>query len=335
MALLALAASLLAGCGEEEPTIVTAVETTATGTVPTYKRQPVPFYRGIDEPRAGAWQDLVFDQERLLRDGFNTVILSPPVLISQRAGGKPRIILEGEAGSVPGLTDALHQAGMAVFISPTTTATGLKPEIEVSDANLSHLTEDARRWAGIAEEKQAELFSPLAEFNLALGTDTANQWSALTLPLVRDKFKGKVVARVVPQIGEPTATAPEQYDFEKLSYRGYDLLMLDIYPREKAFDLARFEAEVDDVLNRASIIAARDGLRGVLVEFGSWREEGGGEVMDGPALGPEGQAQVTGSSMQLAQSRVGGMFWRGWTLPGRGAKGYDVEEVLRRGFGGT
>ncbi|MEK6537206.1 MAG: hypothetical protein AABZ63_06955 [Actinomycetota bacterium] len=325
-----------AGCNEE-PTVKTTVETTPTTRAPVYQRQSIPFFRGIDEPHADSWQDLLPDRERLRQDGFNIVSLSPPVLITQRAGGKPRIILEGEAGSVPGLAEDLHRAGLAVFIAPTTDAPGYKPEIEVTDATLRQLTDDATHWAETAEQQQAELFSPLANYNLALGTGTANQWSAAVLPLVKQKYHGSLVARVVPDISATASTAgaaSAPRDFEQLDFRGYDYLMLDVYPKGETLDQDQVDLYFDDLLKRANDIARRDGLKGVLIQFGGWREAVGTDKIDGPVLGEEGQALLAERAMQLAKPQVSGIFWRGWTLPGRGAKGYKVEDTLGRNFQG-
>ena len=328
----ALFTATLGGCNEE-PTVKTTVDTTPTATAPPYQRQTIAFYRGIDEPRATAWEILTLDRERLHNDGFNTATLSPPVLITQRAGGQPRLILEGDAGSVPGLTDDLHQAGFAVFISPTTSAPGYETRVEVTEPTLRQLSEDASHWAGIAQEKQAELFTPLAQYNLALGTETANKWSAEVLPVVRQKFSGGLVASVVADIAGTPPAPGAAHDFEQLDLRGYDYLMVSIAPRGKDLDQAQLESELDDLLTRANAIAQRDGLQGVLLEFGAWRETGGSDPVDGPLLGEDGQALVTERVIQLAAPRIKGFFWRGWTLPGRGAKGLKVEEALRHSFG--
>ncbi|MHB8791732.1 MAG: hypothetical protein ACYC6O_00100 [Thermoleophilia bacterium] len=323
--------ALTTGCNEE-PTVKTTVETTPTSTTAPYQRQVIAFYKGITEPRADAWEEMPSDSERLHRDGFNIVTLSPPVLITQRAGGQPRVILEGAAGSVPGTTGDLHQAGLAVFISPTTAAAGFEPQLETSDAILKQLTEDSVRWAETAEQTQAELFSPLADYNLALGTETANKWSAEVLPLIRQKYRGEVVARVVPDINTTVKDAGAVRDYELLDFKGYDYLMLYIQPYGSTFDPARFDIDVDELIKRANAIAARDGLKGVLVEFGGWREEAGVDTVEGPILGEGGQAVLAERMIQSALPRTKGIFWRGWTLPGRGAKDHMVEASLRLGW---
>jgi len=322
---------LVTGC-DEEPTVQTATTPTATtSTAPAYQRQALSFYRGIDEPRYDAWQDLALDADRLRQDYFNTVTLSPPILITERAGGKPRVILEGEAGAVPGVVDRIHNAGMAVFITPTTVQAGFPPQIEPTESVLSQLTDDAIRWAGTAEEKQVELFSPLDEYNLVLGNDAANKWSAQVVPMLREKFHGGLVAKVVPDVDAPPA-AGAPHDFEKLDYTGYDYLMLDVYPRGDTFSQDQFDAELADLLTRAEAVRARFGLKGVLLESGAWREAAGVDTVDGPLLGDDGQALLAGHVLQLGAPRVAGIFWHGWTLPGRGARGYKSEDALKLGF---
>ena len=324
-------AAFTTGCNEE-PTVKTTIGTTSTSSTETYQRQAILYYKGITEPRQDAWKEMANDAERLQHDGFNIVALSPPILITQRAGGKPRVILEGAADSVPGITDELHQAGLGVFISPTTETAGLEPQLEVSDAILEQLTADTLQWAETAEENQAELFSPLAAYNLALGTETANIWSAKMLPLVRQKFRGGLVARVVPDINTTVKDAGSVHDFELLDFKGYDYLMLDIQPHGDTFDPTRFDLEVHELLKHADVIAQRDGLKGVLVEFCGWREKVGVDIVDGPILGEGGQAVLAERLIQLALPQTSGIFWHGWTLPGRGARDHMVEGSLRLGW---
>ncbi|MFA6001923.1 MAG: hypothetical protein WC828_07395 [Thermoleophilia bacterium] len=337
MAALCIAAPLallLSGCAEE-PVVVTS-EKPNTSTAPVYKRQQLENFRGMAEPRGDSWEDMVRDAARLKTDGFNTAMISPPVLISQRAGGKPRVGLEGAAGSAPGNIEDLHRAGMAVFLAPTTTMTGFTPQVESTDTTLGHLNEDTIRWATTAEQTQSELFSPLSQINLALGTEAAGRWSAQILPQIREIYHGNIVAMVVPDLaGPPTMGAP--HDFERLNYTGYDYLMVDIFPVEDPFNQERFEIQVNDVIVRAIAVAQRDGLKGVMIQFGAWRGAAGADTVTGPQLGEEGQAKVTGRVLEIASpqkfTQVKGVFFQGWTLPGRGAKDYAVEQTLKNALG--
>lgn len=318
------------GCGEPAAEVQTVTETTgtATATAPAYRRQALDFYKGIAEPRAIDWQGMVSEADRLLEDGFNTVTLSPPVLITPRAGGQPRVIMEGEAASAEMLTDDFHENGLAVYLAPTTSAAGFSEQIEPTDTVMAHLEEDARRWSDKAESKQAELFSPLSRYNLVLGTDAANRWSARVLPLVRSRFTGPVVAQAVADLDAPPPPG-EAHDFEKLDLRGYDYLMLDIFPMGENYDAPAFDKYVSDVLSRAALVVKRDGLKGVMVEFGAWREPAGVDPVDGPILGEQAQAEMADRFLKVAIPQTRGVFYHGWTLPGRGAENYQVEEILK------
>lgn len=332
--LAALAIFVPTGCGEETPDSGVLTETTPTATAIRYQRQAVDFYRGIAEPRADAWQDMARDSGRLLEDGFNTVTLSPPVLITARLGGQPRVILEGEAASAETFTEVFHEKGLAVHLAPTTQIAGLSEQQEPTASTLSHLEEDVLRWSEKAELSQAELFSPLSRYNLVLGTDAANRWSAKVLPLVKQRYHGPLAAKVTPDLGDPPAPGGI-HDFEKLNLRGYDFLMIDIYPRGERYDPAAFQSYVNDVLSRAAAVAQRDGLKGIMVEFGGWRKPAGADGLTGPLLGgEEGQAQMAELFLEAATPRTQGIFFNGWTLPGRGAKDFRVEEVLKRYFSG-
>jgi len=327
-------ALLISGCAEE-PVVVTS-EKPVTSTAPAYKRQQINYFRGIAEPRSNYWTNLVEDVERLRADGFNIASISPPVLINQRAGGKPRVGLEGATVSATASIDDIHQAGLAVFLAPTTDNPGFRTEMEPTEETLNQLSEDVLRWAAAAERTQTELFSPLSNYNLVLGTDGAGRWSDLIMSQVHEIYRGQVVAMVVPDLNGPPA-AGERHDFENLNYTGYDYLMIEIFPTEDPFNQERFDAQVKDILQSAVEVAKRDGLKGVIIRCGAWRYAAGVDTVEGPQLGEERQAAVIDSVMKQASPRsiplMKGIFFLGWTLPGRGAKDFAVEQVLKDNFG--
>ncbi|MBE0428661.1 MAG: hypothetical protein IBX61_02170 [Thermoleophilia bacterium] len=301
-------------------------------TTPPYERQSIDFFKGITEPGARDWQEMLRDAGRLLDNGFNTVTLSPPVFITPRAGGRPRVILEGEAASAESLIGDFQEKKLAVHVSPTTRAAGFPLSVEPTEAALGHLEEDALLWARKAEEHRAELFSPLSGYNQVLGTEAAGQWSSRVLPLIREEYQGEIGAKVVPDLDGPPEPG-QPHDFEELDYTGYDYLMLDIFPRGESFDAGDFEAYVTGVLERADAVARRDGLKGVIVsEFGSWRKPLGAHEADGPVLAPDEQAQMAADFLEIAAPRTRGVFYQGWTLPARGARDHPVEEVLKDKF---
>ncbi len=333
VAIAILALSGAAGCGQDQTTATTATRA-ATMTAPPYQRRQIGYFKGLTEPRPEAWQDVVADTARLKGDGINTVTVEPPVLISQRAGRRQAVILQGQAASAAAMIDQLHQAGLAVCVIPSTKSPGLKPQVDASDAVLGQLNADVLKWAGMAEQKQVELFAPLDDYNLVLGTDKGDAWSKQILPQIRQHFHGLIAAKVVPDVGAPPPPGAP-HDFERLDYRGYDYLMLDIYPTGTVFDQTGFTAYVDDLMKRANAIVKRDGLRGVIVQFGAWREPAASEPLDGPALGAAGQASMAAHLLQQVMPQTRGVFYHGWTLPGRGARGFPVEATLSKYFGGT
>jgi len=255
----AAAALWLSACGEESPPPQTEPPVTTTKAI--YSRQAVAFFKGITEPDAGAWEEMVRDSDTLKGTGFNSTALSPPVLITARAGGRPRVIFEGEASLAEGSIDTFHNKGFAVYVAPTTRIAGFNEEVDSTDATLEHLTEDAVKWADKAEAHQAEMFCPLSRYNLVLGTEAANRWSDAVLASVREKYLGTLAAEAVTDIGAPPA-AGEPHDFEKLNLKGYDLLLLDLFPRGESYTEAAFVAYVNDVIARAAAVVQRDGLKG-------------------------------------------------------------------------
>ncbi|MHB1390547.1 MAG: hypothetical protein ACYCXF_04825 [Thermoleophilia bacterium] len=328
----ASAVTLMAGCNGTPPQVMTATATVpGTSTAPPYQRREVTFYKGIDEPQASDWQVMIDDSSRLQADGFNTVTLSPPVDFTARTGDMARTAYEGAATAAKRLMYDFHARGLAVYISPTTTIAGLGPAVDPTTATLQRLQSDTLDWAVSAEAGQAELFSPLTDFNLALGTTAAANWSINVLPLVREKYHGPVAARVVADLSTPSP-AGQPHDFEFLDYGGYDYLMIDIFPRGDVYDPVAFDGYVINILDRAAAVARRDELKGVMVSFGAWREAAGVDTVNGPLLGGTAQAELAAHFLEIAQPRTRGIFFQGWTLPGRGARGNPVEETLKQFF---
>lgn len=324
------------GTGDSTNGDTVATATAADSSGNDYRRQQVNFYRGVSEPRCDALTEMARESERLLDTNINTVSLLPPVLISERAGGWPRVILDGAAASVDQSIEDFHTGGLAVHLAPTTASPGYSARIEPSDMTLEHLSEDVLKWAETAEANQVELFSPLSQYNLALGTATADEWSTSILPEIRAVYAGKLAAKVVPDIDGPPA-AGQSHDFEGLDYRGYDYLMLDLFPTGEQFDEDAYRQYVAELLDRAVSVAARDGLKGVLVgEFGGWRVPMGVDETKGPTLGNEGQAVAAAVVLDEVE-RVGafGAFFQGWTTPGRGAHNFPVEDTLKEYYGSS
>jgi len=329
-----LAALLLAGAGcAEETRILTT--STAGQEQPGHERLSLVYYKGINEPGTTYWNHLLKDASRLLKGGFNVVALEPPVLITERAGGKPRVILQGAEVTVPGVVDDLHREGLAVFLAPTTAGPGFPESLEADDALLRKLTEDVLGWADVAEQRQAELFAPLSRCNLVLGNETCSGWLQEILPALRERFQGPLAAKVAADI-EEAPTAGGQHDFELLDYRGYDYLVIDIHPWGHVYNEERFRSYVEEVLDRAEAVAARDGLKGVIVGDLRLPRNNNLDVKleTGTWLNEEQQAEVADMVMALALPRTSGFFFYGWTLSGYGAKGFPVEDILIRNFGG-
>lgn len=316
------------------------VQTTSTvAPPPPHQRLAIPFYKGIAEPEADAWRDMLGDIGRLKDDHVNTVAIQPPVLTSLQSGRQRRVALEGDAIAAPKAIADFHQQGLAVLLAP---AAGdyLYPQTSAAEAltltpgNESfrlQLEDDVLKWAVVAEQYQVELFTPLREYNRVLGEQAAAGWAQEMLPRIRQHYSGPLVASVAPHPSGPPA-AGEPYAFEQLNFQGYDYLMISAFPEGESFEIEAWRVYVEDLLIRANAVAARDGLKGVIVaDFGGWRESMG--VVSEPTLGADGQAQMAETLLELALPRSAGVFFYGWTLPGRGAKNVPVEEVLKKFYG--
>ena len=323
----------VAGCGEEARILTTTSEQQDE---PSHQRLDIAYFKGVTEPGATDWSLLSSDADKLRQYGFNTVTLEPPVLVAARAGGKPRVILEGMAITTPGLIEDVHREGLAVFLAPTTAGPGFSERQEVDDTGLDQLTEDTLSWAEAAEEQQVELFAPLSRCNLVLGTETCRAWLQEVLPAVRERYTGLLAAKVAADIDD-APTAGGQHDFELLDYRGYDYIMIDIHPWGRIYYEERFRAYVEEVLSRAEALVKRDNLKGVIV--GDLRlprnTSGEARLETGTWLNEQQQAEVADMVISISIPGTSGFFFYGWYAAGYGARGYLVEDVLIKHFGGA
>lgn len=321
----------LAGCAGEAEILTSS--TPRTEPVP-HTRLAIDFYQGLTEPLPTDWDYLPVEAERLLRAGFNIVTIEPPVLITERVGGQPRVILQGTALKAPDLTESIHAKGLGVFLAPTTASPGLEEKITADEIIMERLKEEALKWSITAEEQQAELFAPLSRCNLALGTEACRAWLQEVLPGVRENYHGPLAAKVVADLTDPIPGG--LHDFELLDYRGYDYLVVEIRPWGHIYQEERFRSYVIDVLDRAEAVAARDGLKGVIIgDLRLPRNTVEGPVLEVDTwLNEQQQAEVADMVLELALPRVQGCFYYGWSKAGFGARDYPVEAVLIRRFQG-
>lgn len=331
-AIFILSSLLVGACAESETE--TAISTNDKQEVPEHKRMEVGFFRGINEPRSFDWNLILFDTDRLKANGFNSVALEPPLLITERAGGKPRVIIEGAAVTAPGLVDSIHAEGFAVFLAPTTASPEFAEKIIADDNMLAQLSEDVVYWAGVAEERQTELFAPLSRCNLALGTDTARTWLREILPAVREAYTGPVAAKVVADVDQPISE--DGHDFERLDYTGYDYLVVDVHPWGEYYDEESFKSYVIDVIERAVRVSERDGLQGVIIgDLRLGRSNDSPDRREGePTLTAEQQADAVKFVAESVTPSVKGAFYYGWTLAGYGSRDYPAEGALVHWFVG-
>lgn len=333
--LAALAFTGSAGCAPVDEPLTTPTAKKAVA-VP-HKRLPVSFFKGVVEPRSDDLQSLVLDAEQILGDGFNIVGMEPPVLINQRAGGSPRVILAGASLTVSGQISSIHEKGLAVFLAPTTASPGFSERVPVDEHTLEALTEDVLSWAEQAEQEQVELFAPLSRCNLALGTSATDRWLRDILPQVRQRYKGPVVAKVVVDIDAPPDPG-EGHDFELLHYQGYDYLMIDLGPMEpdQTYDQESVLAYSRQVIARAEAVVRRDRLKGLIIgDLRLPRTESTAELSAQTAVGETNQAMTADAVLAMVMPRVDGVFYLGWSLREYGAHGFWVEDVLARHFGGA
>ena len=118
--------------------------------------------------------------------------------------------------------------------------------------------------AKIAEEENAEVFSPMNEPDYKLGTEMSSSWGQQILPEIKKVFKGKVLWK--------GALSDKLTDQKNIDFKGYDIIGFTIFPFG---DFDNYDQEVLDVINKIGIWAKEDVIKEIWIsEFGNYKYTG-------------------------------------------------------------
>lgn len=191
-------------------------------------------------------------------------------------------------GLVPMCHYSREQIIMGIIPDKNKVPTGPAPSISPDLLNNPHYLDNYNNYvgnlAGIAEQYSMEMFSPMNEPDLILGSNYASKWGQDILPGVKQNYHGKILYKA----------ALKNYS-ENLDTRGYDIIGVTTSPLSWTGSGVSLENYQGDLSRRVKIIkkwADRDNVS---------------EVMFGEVFGPSGSfsdedmATATGKIFQTGR----------------------------------
>ncbi len=299
----------------------------------------VDYVKGVWEPMA----PFIFltDVDRVKATGINTISIGPYT--------PNRLMSFLMKPLMAAVVKRAHQKGLAVHLAPVSWGPGFSaddPHLQMEE----QLTKTAIEWAQFSEKYHVDFYSPQNEPDVVLGIEGVEGWVKEILPKVKEHYKGTLVLKLGTMMTEPDLETYRvrfatwgEYDPNRIVYLffpesiGWDYLMVDIFPPDEMDRPEYFPEDLGRYLDAARDWADKQGNKGVMVgEFAYPRGKPEfleiGEIMPGPLVTPEEQAQRTAEYLEVAMPRVEGIIYCGWVLPGYSLKGYPVEETVRNQF---
>lgn len=317
--LAALTASCGSGGGTEEATTSTAA--------PTTTEPPPPWERLVPEVSLGAFMPTpqlpregyhFADPATLAATGANSVLLG--LIVPFRSDGT---VERGHVdhGWLGRAIDDFHAAGLAVGVTlgPINIDHHGEPQPvwpEIREAVLAGMTVVVADVATTLEEHGAEVFAPINEADHQLGIEAASAWSQEVLPVIRERFGGRVMWK--GSLFEHANPGPDP----DIDFTGYDIVGFTLFPFT---GIERYPQRVGEILDEIGAWAAADGVTELwAAEFGSY---------DPVPIGRDEVADSLRIVFEEGAGRLGGFFAfdppRGF---GTSLGEPDLEEAVRAGF---
>lgn len=121
--------------------------------------------------------------------------------------------------------------------------------------------------AKLSEKYHVEMFSPMNEPDLKLGSVNASAWGQKILPKIREVYKGKIIAKeaAAPLLGG----GPRPEKNWDINFRGYDAIGVD--PTCSGRPEAECRVLIKNLLSQIQSLANRDAIGSIMfTEFGVW-----------------------------------------------------------------
>lgn len=255
---------------EEEPVtqeISTTMDGSTTGdaTIINFPQKDLALYFGVwlATPYFSGTQSLE-KREDLVALGANTVAFAVEIPY-YRDGSIDEEAMEDSKKEARRLLRYYKEAGLAVALSPEPLLIEFEGEPQPLPANIrerfvQEYTPHAIDLAKIAEEENAEIFSPMNEPDYKLGYELASSWGQDILPQVRQVFTGKVMWKGL--------TSDDHENIKKVDFSGYDIIGFTSFPWG---GITNYKSNFRLFLTALQEKAAQDGVKELFAaEFGTY-----------------------------------------------------------------
>lgn len=122
--------------------------------------------------------------------------------------------------------------------------------------------------ANLSEKYHVEMFSPMNEPDMKLGSANASAWGQQILPKIRQVYKGKIIAKEAagPLLGGGGPRPEKNWD---INFKGYDVIGVDPTCSDRPETECR--EMIKSLLSKVQSLANRDGIGSIMfTEFGVW-----------------------------------------------------------------
>ena len=286
--------------------------------IPT-ERNYVTYMKGVWEPDyICALPFMAKDMKRIKDDNINTISLGPPVHVP----GPINLVMKP---IVLGIVKAAKKEGLAVHIAPQAMGPFPPNPDAVDKRKLEKYTARVLGWAEFSEKYGVEYFSPLSEAACCLHKDRAIEWQNKLLPELRKRFSGKIYTKWA---GCDTSESIELIRASK----DFDGVMFDFFPPDEKEQLEEFYIELEEKVKATSQEAKRLNLSIAIGEFAIPTSFPFAEMMPGPVVSKEKQAEFTAKYFDIVMPFYDGVIYCGWLLDESRMKGNPVEQVIKEKF---
>jgi len=218
------------------------------------------------------------------------------------------------------------KAGFAVSLVPTyfRHVPETIPDLEAFD---EFVLEQARKWAQIAEAYKVEYFSPIDEYEKLMAAqglsrdalvERVNSWNQKVLAEIRPVFKGKLVLKASPFLG----------DFSAQSATGFDILAIAFTLPSGEMPREELQRIVQGTFSEAQTVTSRDDVDWMVGEFFLFKE---GRSEEERAELFEIVFVEYKETLQAENKPVGFTFF-GWLNPQGMGKDSAIAPLLKRFF---
>lgn len=292
------------GWGQKPEGVPETGQPSTTAKVPEAPKEKITVYKGFWMP-CSFMEDscqALNDAKFLKTTGTNIIGIAPNIKINSK-GEISSFPIDFIEKRISDYAQKYYPEGIRIFISPTldfaedlnSRSKGEPRSLPAGLANKSGFMDKynalIEEVAKLAEKYHIEMFSPMNEPDMQLGTKVSSSWGQEILPKIKKQYKGKVLWKA--GLAETAG--------KEISFKGYDVLGLDFSAPggPETESLNSYRNIVKQIVNQGLAWAKRDGVKEVaFTEFGAWggaiQYTEAGKVTAHKVVFEEGQGKING-----------------------------------------